>query len=277
MSDRGVERRRLGDTGIEVGCVGLGTYRVFNVRDDAAEARCEAVADAALDAGATLFDSSPMYGESERVLARAICDRREEAVVATKVWARDRALGEQQIERALDLFERVDVYQVHNLLGLDEHLPVLQRLKEEGRIGAIGVTHYLESSEPELKRLMRDRIVDVIQVPYHPGERWVERELLGEAARLGVGVIAMTPLGSGSLLSRPPSADELAPLEDAGVYGWPQALLKWALTDERVSCVIPATSSPDHMRANASAGAPPWLSGDERMHVRRLVERIVAL
>lgn len=265
-----MERRQLGHTGIELGTVGLGTYKVFNVSDDAGEARCEAVVDAALESGANLFDSSPMYGEAERVLSVTLGDRREDAVIATKVWARSRAIGEQQIDTALRLYESVDIYQVHNLLATDEHLPYLQHLKEGGRIKALGATHYLPSAIPQLLKLMRDGAIEVVQVPYHPLERSVEAQLLPEAERLGIGVIVMSPLGSGQLLRRSPSDEELAPLAHYGVYTWPQVLLKWILSNRQVHTVIPATTSRDHMRENCAAGSPPWFGGDERMYVRKL-------
>lgn len=271
-----MERRQLGNTGLSVGTVGLGTYRVFNVSDDAGEARCEAVVDAALDNEANFFDSSPMYGEAERVLSVTLQERRDSAVVATKVWARDRAMGEQQIERALGWYESIDLYQVHNLLCTDEHLPYLRHLKEAGRIKAIGATHYLPSAIPQLLELMRHREIDAIQLPYHPLERTVEGELLPEAERLGIGVIVMSPLGTGRLLRRQPSAEELAPLASLGVYTWPQAVLKWILSNRQVHTVIPATSSADHMKENAAAGSPPWFSGDERLYVRRMAQRLNA-
>jgi diketogulonate reductase-like aldo/keto reductase len=195
-------------------------------------------------------------------------------VIATKVWARSRAVADEQISHALKLYDYVDLYQVHNLLDLEEHLPRLRELKESGKVRAVGVSHYLASAQPELLRLVRDRQVDVLQVPYHPLERWADPELLDEAFRLGVGVIAMMPLGAGSLLQRQPTAEELEPLAEFGVYSWAQALIKWALSDERISAVIPATGNPDHMRDNTAAGQGPWFSGDARMYVRNLARRL---
>lgn len=268
-----VERRELGKTGIEVSVIGAGTWKVFNVREDAGQARCEAVVDAALETGVNFFDSSPMYGEAERVLAESLGDRRSQAVVATKVWARDRAVGEEQIARALGLYEQVDLYQVHNLLSTDEHLPYLQHLKEGGRIKAVGATHYLASATEELLQLMHSGSIDTIQVPYSPTDRWAERDLFAEAERLGIGIIVMMPLGSGRLVQNLPTDEELAPLATFGVHTWPQVLLKWVLSDTRVSTVIPATSSSDHMRENAAAGTGPWFGGDERHYVRKLVRK----
>ena len=83
-------------------------------------------------------------------------------------------------------------------------------------------------------------------------------------------VIAMRPLGDKSRLPDPPPAEQLAPLRDFGIETWPQALIKWALSDKRIDVVIPATSNPDHARENAAAGEPPWLGPDERNLVTRL-------
>jgi diketogulonate reductase-like aldo/keto reductase len=82
-------------------------------------------------------------------------------------------------------------------------------------------------------------------------------------------VIVMRPLGGGGLVLRSPPAEVLAEL---GVETWAQALLKWALSDERVDLVIPATKSPERARSNAKAGSPPWFDAEQR----RLVERWAA-
>jgi aryl-alcohol dehydrogenase-like predicted oxidoreductase len=110
----------------------------------------------------------------------------------------------------------------------------------------------------------------MVQVPYSPREREVEREILPLAAELGLGVLVMRPLGGGRLAARSPAASELEPLRPFGIETWAQALLKWALSDPRVTAVIPATSRPHRMRENAAAGEPPWLARAERDLVARL-------
>src|SRR5689334_23281677 len=138
-----MEKRPLGSSGLEVPLVGMGTWRTFDVRGHAAEANARAVVDHALAAGATFFDSSPMYGEAERVLGDALQGRREAAIVATKVWARSIREGRDQITRALRFFGgRIDLYQIHNLVSWREHLPVLEKLKGDGQIAALGATHF---------------------------------------------------------------------------------------------------------------------------------------
>src|SRR5258705_11178738 len=80
-----MEYRVFGNTGLQVPVVGMGTWNTFDVRGKAADERV-LVTDAAFEAGVTFFDSSPMYGEAERVLGRTLAGRRDRAIRAAKVW-----------------------------------------------------------------------------------------------------------------------------------------------------------------------------------------------
>jgi diketogulonate reductase-like aldo/keto reductase len=256
-----VEERRLGPV------VGLGTWNTF----DADAAAAAPVVAAALEAGCRLFDTSPMYRGAERSLAAALAGRRDEATVATKIWASSPAEARAQLRAQLDGFDgRVDLEQVHNLVAWREHLPWLESERDAGRVGRLGVTHYSPSAFDELAEAMRSGRFDCVQLPYNPHQRECERALLPLAEELGLAVLVMRPLGQGSLLRRPPSPRELAPLAEFGVETWPQALLKWALSDPRVDAVIPATSRPGRAAANARAGEPPFLGSEERALVERL-------
>jgi aryl-alcohol dehydrogenase-like predicted oxidoreductase len=269
-----MERRALGASGLEVPAVGLGTWRTFDVHGATGQRGADAVVEAALGAGANLIDTSPMYGQAERVAASALQGRREQALVATKVWTPDPAEGREQMRRALEWFGgRVELYQIHNLVAVDVHLPRLEALRTEGDVGAIGATHYLPSAFEELAALMRSGRIDAIQVPYNPRERSVERTILPLAAELGLGVVVMRPLGEGTLMHHPPPDRELTPLEGFGVHTWAQALLKWVLSDRRCSTAIPATSHPQRAAENATAGEPPFFGPDERALVARLATR----
>jgi aryl-alcohol dehydrogenase-like predicted oxidoreductase len=256
-----VEERRLGRV------VGLGTWKTFNGDLDAAKA----VVHSALESGVRLFDTSPMYGETEQTLATALGSRRGEAIVATKIWTPDPAEARRQYADQLEWFGgRVELEQVHNLVAWEEYLPWLEAERDEGRIGRVGVTHYASSAFRELARALRTRRFDAVQLPYNPQERECERELLPLAAELGIPVVVMVPLGSGRLVARAPNSAALEPLRPFGVETWAQALLKWVLSDERVDAVIPATKRPERVRENAAAGNPPWFGPDERRYVERL-------
>jgi diketogulonate reductase-like aldo/keto reductase len=256
-----MEERGLGPV------VGLGTWKTF--RDDAAHA--QEVVGGAFDAGCRLFDSSPMYGSEQALGAALEAPRREEAVVATKIWAAGAAEARGQLDDQLRWFGGfVDVEQVHNLVAWEEHLPWLEEERAEGRIGKLGVTHYDPSAFGELARALRSGRFEVVQLPYNPVERESERELLPPAAELGIRVIVMRPLGDKARLRRPPAPELLEPLLPFGIETWAQALIKWALSDERVDVVIPATSKPERTAENAKAGSPPWLGQEERELIARL-------
>jgi diketogulonate reductase-like aldo/keto reductase len=255
-----MEERRLGPV------VGLGTWNTF--RDDVRLAG-DVVA-AALEAGVRCFDTSPMYG-SEEALGAALQDRRAEATVLTKIWTSSAAEAREQYEDQLRWFGgRIDVEQVHNLVAWEQHLPWLEAERDAGRIGLLGVTHYATSAVGELARALSTGRFQTVQLPLNPRERTAERELLPLAAELGVAVVVMEPLGSGELLRRPPQPGDLAALRAFGIETWPQALVKWALSDSRVDLVIPATSKPARTAENAAAGEPPWLGPEERALVERL-------
>jgi aryl-alcohol dehydrogenase-like predicted oxidoreductase len=113
---------------------------------------------------------------------------------------------------------------------------------------------------------MRTGRIHSIQVPLNPSERDAEARILPLAADLGLGVIVMRPFAQGGLLRRPFPVE----LEAAGLGGWPEALLRWCLADERVTATIPATISSDHATANAGAASQPPLDPELRTLVGRL-------
>jgi diketogulonate reductase-like aldo/keto reductase len=256
-----MQERRLGPV------VGLGSWNTFD--GDATLAR--AVVDAAFGVGTRLVDTSPMYHSAERTLGAALEGRRDEAIVATKIWASSVEEGRRQFMQQLDWYGgRVDVLQVHNLLAWRQHLDWLESERTAGRVGKLGVTHYQASAFGELAEALRTGRFDTLQIPYSPWERDCERELLPLASELGVSVIAMRPLGGSGQDGRrgvDPTAEELALL---GCGSWAEALLRWALADERIDSVIPATSQPGRASANARAGDGAGFSQEQRALVERL-------
>jgi hypothetical protein len=111
---------------------------------------------------------------------------------------------------------------------------------------------YSPGAFDELERVMSTGRMDAVQIPYNPFEREAERRILPPAAELDLGVIAMRPLGGGSLVTR------FDPTE----------LLKSMLANDRVHVAISATSSPEHARSNTAAGQPPWPSAGQRRRLR---------
>jgi aryl-alcohol dehydrogenase-like predicted oxidoreductase len=261
-----MERRAFGPTGIDVPVVGLGTWAVFDL-PDRDQGTADGVVEAAFAGGARMVDSSPMYGRAERILGRALHGRRDDAAVATKVWARTTDEGRRQLEAQLGYFAgRIEVEQVHNLVAWEDHLQWMERERDAGRIGLLGATHYSPGAFDELERVMRSGRIQAIQVPYNPLEREVERRILPLAEELGLGVIAMRPFGGRGLFPGP-GPDQL---ERLAVRSWAEALLRWCLSDRRVHVAIPATARREHAEANVAAGEGPWLDEDQRALVERL-------
>jgi diketogulonate reductase-like aldo/keto reductase len=264
-----VENRSLGRGRVSVPVVGLGTWRRLEAA--AAADRHRELVDAAIAAGVRLVDTSPMYGDAERLLAEAVDGRRDEVFIADKIWTPSAAEGAAQLARAVQWYGgRVDLMQIHNLVAWPAQLALLEEARDRGTVGLIGATHYSQAALGDLAALMATGRIDAIQVPYNPVQREVEDRILPLASELGLGVLLMRPLGEGQLVRRPPSPDELAPLRPFNITSWGQALIKWGLSDPRVHVSLAASAHPARIRENAAAGSPPWFGPEERGYVQRL-------
>ncbi len=252
---------------IDLPIVGLGTWRVFDMPPERQSIADEVVA-AAFQAGTRVVDSSPMYGRAEERLGSALATlgRRDEAIVTTKVWAGSVKEGRGHFERQLGWFGgRVELLLIHNLVSTRDHLAWMERERDAGRIRWLGASHFAASGFAELEQLMRTGRIDAIQVPYNPRESEAATRILPLAADLGLAVIANRPFAEGGLLRRPFPYE----LAEAGLHGWPEALLRWCLADPRVTVAIPATTSAEHAIANARAASFPPLDPELRARIAR--------
>jgi len=264
-----MEKRSLGRGRVSVPVVGLGTWQRLEAA--AASGQDRELLDTAIATGIRLIDTSPMYGDAERLLADGLGANRDQVVIADKIWTPSAERGEAQLARAVDWYGgRVDLMQIHNLVAWSAHLPMLEAARDRGLVGLIGATHYSAAAFGDLAELMATGRLDTIQVPYNPVEREVERAILPLASELGLGVLLMRPLGEGQLVRRPPGPAELAPLHPFGITTWGQALIKWGLSDPRVHVSLAATAHPGRLAENAAAGSPPWFGPEERAYVLRL-------
>jgi diketogulonate reductase-like aldo/keto reductase len=269
-----MQTRRIPSSGALLPVVGCGTWQTFDVGPSAQErAPLAEVLRILFEAGGSVIDSSPMYGRAEGVVGDLLspANGHDRAFIATKVWTRGRAAGVAQMRRSMSLLraERIELMQVHNLVDWRAHLATLRLWKEEKRIDYLGVTHYTPSAHDELEQVMRSERLDFVQLDYAANDRAAERRLLPLAAERGVAVIVNQPFGGGGLLRSVSARPLPAWAGDIGCESWAQLLLKFVLGHSAVTCVIPGTGRPEHMRDNVRAGFGPM--PDETMR-RRIAE-----
>jgi myo-inositol catabolism protein IolS len=209
-----MKKKQLGTTAIEVSSVLFGGWqsgKEYWVGVDDQETI--AAHRAALDAGITTFDTAEEYGagHSERVLAAALGDRRDEIVICTKVsWAnlrRDKVFAACEGSLAALGTDRIDLYQIHwpagtfgsDVVPIEETMGALLDLKAQGKIRAIGVSNF---SLVELKAARAVGQVDAIQPCYSLFFRHFERETLAYCEENRISVLAYSPLAQGLLTGR---------------------------------------------------------------------------
>ena len=178
----------------------------------------------AIDLGANLIDTANIYGagHNEELVGRAIADRRDRVVLASKFGLRlpsdpeDRrvngspAYARVQIEASLKRLkvDQIDLYYLHRvdpLIPIEETVGELVRFKEEGKIRAIGLS---EASADVLRRAHSVHPIAALQSEYSLWTRDVEAEILPTAAELGIAFVAFSPLGRGFLAGALPTEPE---------------------------------------------------------------------
>jgi aryl-alcohol dehydrogenase-like predicted oxidoreductase len=264
--------RPIPSSGERLPAVGLGTWRTFDVGTAPAERDpLREVLRGFVARGGRVVDSSPMYGTAEAVVGDLASESGLLASlwIATKVWTQGRQAGLDQMERSLQRLRvsRLDLLQIHNLVDWQTHLRTLREWKEAGRVRYVGVTHYTAGAHDDLERVLRGERLDFVQLNYSLAEREAERRLLPLARDRGVAVLVNRPYAEGVLFRRV-RGRQLPPwAADLGCASWGQFFLKWILAHPAVTCVIPATSKPEHLADNmgAGTGALPDGAARERM------------
>jgi aryl-alcohol dehydrogenase-like predicted oxidoreductase len=246
---------------LDLSPIGLGTWQTFDVGpSESARKPLEEVLSLFVQLGGLVVDSSPMYGRSEEVLGDIAVKLgvRDKLAMATKVWTSGRAAGIRQMETSeRKLRGPVHLMQVHNLLDVDTHLQTLKEWKAKKRIRLIGITHYASSAYADLASVMRRGGIDVVQLNYSLAEREAERSLLPLAKELGVAVLVNRPFGGGSLFRETRGKALPGFAKEIGCTSWAELFLKFVVSHPAVTCAIPATSKPEHLRQNMRAGTGP--------------------
>ncbi|MBP3126888.1 aldo/keto reductase [Thalassospira sp. ER-Se-21-Dark] len=273
-----VLQKQIPSTGEEIPAVGLGSWITFNVGQDIElRNQCADVMSAFFDAGGRMIDSSPMYGSAQDVIGYGLdkLGARDRVFSTDKVWTAGD--GAEQIAETSDRWkvEQFDLLQVHNLLGINENLPLLFRMKDEGRLRHVGVTTSHGRRTEDLIAVMKNERLDFVQVTYNPIDRKVEDYLLPLAYDRGIAVIVNRPFRGGSLTERlegQPLPEFAAELE---AKSWAQLILKYLIAHPAVTCPIPATTKPAHAAENMAAATGPLPDDKMREQIAAVIGVLV--
>jgi diketogulonate reductase-like aldo/keto reductase len=274
-----IVERRIPSSGETIPAIGLGTWRTFDVGGGAAErGPLRDVLQRFADLGGRVIDSSPMYGAAESVVGDLAAELGvgDRLFLATKVWTSGRQAGITQMAESLRRLRarRLDLIQIHNLLDWRTHLRTLRDDKQAGRIRYLGVTHYTAGAYDELERVLRGEALDFAQVNYSLGEREAERRILPVAHERGIAVIVNRPFSEGRLVRRMSGQPLPEWAAEIGCESWAQIFLKWILAHPAVTCVIPATSRPQHLIDNMKAGLGTLPGEAMRQRIAAVVARV---
>ena len=255
-----VMRKVIPSTGEEIPAIGLGSWITFNVGNDPdLRDQCADVMSAFFAAGGRMIDSSPMYGSSQEVIGYGLdkLGARDKVFSTDKIWTSGDGMEQLAETEARWHVKKFDLLQVHNLVGINENLPLLFKLKDEGLLRYVGITTSHGRRTEDVMAVMENERLDFVQVTYNPIDRDVEEYLLPLAYDRGIAVIVNRPFQGGSLLQKlegealPEFAAELK------AESWAQLILKYLIAHPAVTCPIPATTKPAHAAENMRAATGP--------------------
>ncbi len=254
----GLITRPIPRSGERLPAVGLGTYDTFDVpRDRLAQTELQDVLRRFIALGGKVVDSSPMYGHAEAAVGTlaTTLNAQKSLFLATKVWTSGRNEGIRQMEESMRLLQTkaIDLMQVHNLLDLKTHLPVLRDWKKSGRIRYLGITHYTAGSHAELEKLVRSGDFDFVQFNYSLDEPEAEARLLPACADSGTATLINRPFSQAGLFSKVRGKTLPPWCGDFDCSSWAQFFLKWIISHPAVTCAIPGTRLVRHIEDNMAA------------------------
>ncbi len=219
--------RRIGSEGLEVSTLGLGCMGMSEFYGRTDEGEAIATIERAIDLEITFLDTADMYGPftNEKLVGRAIADRRDDVVLATKFGNVRRSDGTrlgirgdaQYVHQACDAslkrlgVDHIDLYYQHRVdpgTPIEETVGAMGELVEAGKVRFLGLS---EAGAKTIRRAHEVHPITALQTEYSLWSRDPEDEILPTVRELGIGFVAYSPLGRGFLSGRIRSIDDLEP------------------------------------------------------------------
>lgn len=274
--------RTIPRTGEQVPAIGLGTYLTFDLLPGAPRDHLFQVTKEFWEAGGRVVDTSPLYGTGEVSLGHfaAALGISDQLFITNKVWSTgeflaDDSVAQRSLDRSLQRLWRsqIDTMQCHSLVNVDVIVPLMAAWKKEGKIRYLGVSHHqLEYFEPLARWVERGQL-DIVQVHYSIHTRKAEERILPAAAERGTAVLVNMPFEKARLFkivegrAVPDFARDFATT-------WAQFFLKWVISHPAITCAVPATTNPAHLRENMAALTGPLPDPAMRERMVRHMETI---
>lgn len=287
------EQRRIGKTDLYVNPIGLGTNAVggHNIYPNLNEETGKAVVRTALEHGINFLDTAFIYGpeRSEQLIGEVLKEKgnRGDVVIATKgahkfvdgkiVLDNSPAFLRASVEDSLKRLQTdyIDLFYIHfpdEQTPKDEAVGALKKLKDEGKIRAIGVSNF---SIQQLQEANKDGHVDVLQSEYNLFKRGVEQEILPYCAQYSISFVPYFPLAAGLLggrytkdttfndgrarnplfqgeafLRNLEKVEEVREIADAKQAEVAHVVLAWYLTRDAIDALIPGAKRPEQVTEN---------------------------
>jgi aryl-alcohol dehydrogenase-like predicted oxidoreductase len=276
-SGKAMLKRPIPSSGEMVPVIGMGTSGSFQIPADGPEYQAlKEVLKRFFDGGATLIDTAPTYGNAEDNLGPLLSEGGylKKAFIATKLsGVTGREAGLEQFNNTLRRLktDKVDLLQVHNLRDWQTQIEVARELKKQGKVKYVGVTHYVDSAHDEIAEVVRASKPDFLQINHSVTNRGIENRVLPLANDLGVAVLTNRNFNDGALFRQVEGKALPGWAAEAGVSSWAQMFLKYSLSHEAVTAVIPATGKPDRQSDNLKAGFGPLLTAAQQKELIALV------
>ncbi len=218
-----LKKRKLGTQGLEVSCLGLGCMGMSWAYGSADEKESISTLHRALDLGVTLFDTAEAYGPyaNEELVGRAVKDRRDEVILATKFgWRIEngqmvgtdsrpkhvKEVAEASLRRLGT--DRIDLFYQHRVdpnVPIEEVVGAMAELVREGKVRFLGLS---EAGEGTIRRAHAVHPISALQSEYSLWERNLEPQILPVLRELGIGLVPFSPLGRGFLAGGVKRAEE---------------------------------------------------------------------
>jgi aryl-alcohol dehydrogenase-like predicted oxidoreductase len=266
----GMLMRKIPSTGEQVPAIGMGTSGSFQIPAGGPEyEKLKEVLKVFFAGGATLIDTAPTYGNAEDNLGPLLAEGgyQKKAWIATKLsGVSGREAGLEQFASTLKRLklDEVELLQVHNLRDWKTQIEVARELKKQGKVKFVGVTHYVDSAHDEIAEVVKATKPDFLQINHSVTNRGIEEKVLPLAKELGVAVLTNRNFNDGALFGQVQGKELPGWAKEVGASSWAQLFLKYSLSFEAVTAVIPATGKPERQADNLQAGMGELLTEKQR-------------